>query len=88
MADFTADQAAVVRITRTEPGRWDLTLVSVSGVDMGRGLYLFDASQDDAEDEAAAAADFAREHGFRFDTDAVQADGADTFWAPVVPLDA
>ncbi len=60
MADFTAAQAAVVRIERAEEGRWDLTVISDSGVKMGHGVYLFDAAHDDAEDEQAAALDFVR----------------------------
>lgn len=87
MSDFTAAQAAVVRIVRTEEGRWDLTVISDSGVDMGRGVYLFDAEQDDAQDEIAAAAEFVREYGFRFESDAVQSEGPDAFWAPLLPVD-
>ncbi|PZF56700.1 hypothetical protein DEJ23_09030 [Curtobacterium sp. MCSS17_008] len=88
MADFTAAQAAVVRIERAEEGRWDLTVISDSGVRMGHGVHLFDAGSDDAEDERAAALDFVREYGFRFERDAVVADGPDAFWAPLLPLDA
>ncbi|MEJ8284835.1 hypothetical protein ACVKXF_003519 [Curtobacterium sp. PvP017] len=87
MADFTAAQAAVVRIERAEEGRWDLTVISDSGVKMGHGVYLFDAAHDDAEDEQAAALDFVREYGFRFERDAVQADGPDAYWAPLLPSD-
>ncbi len=87
MADFTAAQAAVVRIERAEEGRWDLTVISDSGVKMGHGVYLFDAAHDDAEDEQAAALDFVREYGFRFERDAVQADGAGVYWAPLLPSD-
>lgn len=86
MADFTAAQAAVVRIERAEEGRWDLTVISDSGVRMGHGVYLFDAGSDDAEDEQAAALDFVRGYGFRFESDAVVADGPDAFWAPLLPL--
>ncbi|GAA3333578.1 hypothetical protein LQK89_03535 [Curtobacterium sp. C1] len=88
MADFSAAQAAVVRIERAEPGRWDLSVISDAGVAMGHGVYLFDAAQDDAEDEQAAALDFVREYGFRFERDAVVADGPDAFWAPLLPADA
>ncbi|WP_412872665.1 hypothetical protein [Curtobacterium flaccumfaciens] len=87
MADFTASQAAVVRIERSEQGRWDLSVISDAGVSMGHGVYLFDAAQDDAEDEQAAALDFVRDYGFRFERDAVQADGPDAFWAPLLPSD-
>jgi len=87
MADFTDSQAAVVRIERAEEGRWDLTLISDAGVRMGHGVYLFDAAQDDVEDEQAAALEFAREQGFRFEPDAVVADGDDAFWAPLLPLE-
>ncbi len=48
-------------------------------------MYLFDAAQDDAEDEQAAALDFVREYGFRFERDAVVADGPDAFWARCCP---
>lgn len=58
MSDFSADQAAVVRIERSEEGRWDLTLVSDSGVAIGHGVHLFDRSQDDGVDELAAAQQF------------------------------
>jgi hypothetical protein len=88
MADFTAAQAAVVRIERAEEGRWDLTLISDSGVRMGHGVHLSDAASDDPADEQAAALDFVREYGFRFEADAVTADGPDVFWAPLLPLDA
>lgn len=88
MADFTAAQAAVVRIERAEEGRWDLSVISDSGVVMGHGVYLFDAAHDDAEDEQAAALDFVREYGFRFERDAVVSDGPDAFWAPLLPVDA
>jgi len=54
---------------------------------MGHGVYLFDADHDDAEDEQAAALDFVRDYGFRFERDAVQADGPDAFWAPLLPSD-
>ncbi len=84
MADFTADQAAVVRITRSEPGRWDLTVVSDSGVAMGRGVHLFDAAQDDEMDEIAAAREFVGQYGFDFAADSVQEEAPDTFWAPLV----
>jgi hypothetical protein len=87
MADFTASQAAVVRIDRSEQGRWDLSVISDAGVAMGHGVYLFDADHDDAEDEQAAALDFVRDYGFRFERDAVQADGPDAFWAPLLPSD-
>lgn len=87
MADFTASQAAVVRIERSEQGRWDLSVISDAGVTMGHGVYLFDAAQDDAEDEQAAALDFVRDYGFRFERDAVQPDGPDAFWAPLLPSD-
>lgn len=87
MADFTAAQAAVVRIERAEEGRWDLTVISDSGVQMGHGVYLFDAAHDDAEDEQAAALDSVRGYGFRFERDAVQADGPDAYWAPLLPSD-
>ena len=87
MADFTAAQAAVVRIERAEEGRWDLSVISDSGVAMGHGVYLFDAAHDDAEDEQAAALEFAREQGFRFEPDAVVTDGDDAFWAPLLPLE-
>lgn len=87
MADFTAAQAAVVRIERAEEGRWDLTVISDAGVKMGHGVYLFDAAHDDAEDEQAAALDFVREYGFRFERDAVQADGPGALWAPLLPSD-
>ncbi|MCA5924590.1 MULTISPECIES: hypothetical protein [Curtobacterium] len=87
MSDFTAAQAAVVRIERAEEGRWDLTIISDSGVKMGHGVYLFDAAHDDAQDEQAAALDFVRDYGFRFERDAVQADGPDAFWAPLLPSD-
>ncbi|WFR68271.1 hypothetical protein P9139_08440 [Curtobacterium flaccumfaciens] len=86
MADFTADQAAVVRIERAEEGRWDLSVISDSGVRMGHGEYLFDAD-DDAAGEQAAALDFVRQHGFRFEPEAVVADGPDAYWAPLLPLD-
>ncbi|AIV39521.1 MULTISPECIES: hypothetical protein [unclassified Curtobacterium] len=86
MADFTAAQAAVVRIERAEEGRWDLTLVSDSGVRMGHGVHLPDAASDDAEDERVAALDFVRGYGFRFEADAVVTDGPDAFWAPLLPL--
>lgn len=88
MADFTAAQAAVVRIERAEEGRWDLTVISDSGVRMGHGEYLFDAAHDDAAGERAAALDCVRGYGFRFEPDAVVEDGADAFWAPLLPLDA
>lgn len=84
MADFTADQAAVVRITRTEEGRWDLAVVSDSGVAMGRGVYLFDAEHDDEMDEIAAAREFVGQYGFDFAPDTVQEEAPDTFWAPLV----
>ena len=84
MADFTADQAAVVRIVRSGVGRWDLTVVSDSGVDMGHGVYLFDASQDDEMDEIAAAREFVEQYGFDFAPDSVQEEAPDTFWAPLV----
>jgi hypothetical protein len=84
MSDFTAAQAAVVRIERAEEGRWDLTVVSDSGVPMGHGVHLFDASQDDAQDEVAAAAAFVGQYGFRFEPDAVVQDGPDVFWAPLL----
>lgn len=87
MADFTAAQAAVVRIERSEEGRWDLTIVSDSGVPMGHGVYLFEADRDDEQDEVAGAAEFVGEYGFRFDADSVVADGADAFWAPLLPKD-
>jgi hypothetical protein len=83
MSDFTADQAAVVRIERAEEGRWDLTIVSDSGVPMGHGVHLFDRTQDDGIDELAAAADFVGGYGFRFDGEAVQPDGPDAYWAPL-----
>lgn len=84
MADFTADQAAVVRITRSEEGRWDLAVVSDSGVVMGRGVYLFDAAHDDEVDEIAAAREFVGQYGFDFAPDTVQEEAPDTFWAPLV----
>ncbi|MFZ6990339.1 hypothetical protein ACO0E1_00470 [Curtobacterium sp. RRHDQ66] len=87
MADFTEAQAAVVRIERAEPGRWDLSVISDSGVKMGHGVYLFEPDRDDAQDEIAGAADFVRDYGFRFEADAVVADGPDAFWAPLLPLD-
>ncbi|OII15922.1 hypothetical protein BIU97_00030 [Curtobacterium sp. MCBA15_009] len=87
MADFTAAQAAVVRIERAEEGRWDLSLISDSGVAMGHGVYLFDADHDDAEDEQTAALDFVREYGFRFERDAVQTEALGVFWAPLLPAD-
>jgi hypothetical protein len=87
MADFTADQAAVVRIERAEEGRWDLSVISDSGVRMGHGEYLFDAADDDAASEQAAALDFVRGYGFRFEPDAVVADGPDAYWAPLLALD-
>ncbi|WP_144763035.1 hypothetical protein [Curtobacterium sp. 9128] len=87
MADFTEAQAAVVRIERAEPGRWDLSVISDSGVAMGHGVYLFESDQDDAQDEVAGAAEFVREYGFRFEADAVVADGPDAFWAPLLPID-
>ncbi|MBT2501264.1 hypothetical protein [Curtobacterium sp. ISL-83] len=86
MADFTDSQAAVIRIERAEEGRWDLTLISDAGVRMGHGVYLFDASQDDDEDELEAAAEFVRDQGLSFERDAVVADGPDAFWAPLVPV--
>ena len=88
MADLTAAQAAVVRIERAEEGRWDLSVISDSGVAMGHGVYLFDAAHDDAEDEQAAAADFVQQYGFRFEREAVVADGPDAYWAPLLPSDA
>jgi hypothetical protein len=87
MADFTEAQAAVVRIERAEPGRWDLSVISDSGVTMGHGVYLFEPDRDDAQDEIAGAAEFVRDYGFRFEADAVVADGPDAFWAPLLPLD-
>jgi hypothetical protein len=88
MSDFTAAQAAVVRIERAEEGRWDLSVISDSGVRMGHGEYLFQADQDDAQSEIAAAAEFVRGYGFRFESDAVVGDGPDAFWAPLLPLNA
>ncbi|QWS32523.1 hypothetical protein [Curtobacterium aetherium] len=85
MSDFTAAQAAVIRIERAEEGRWDLSVVSDSGVVMGHGVHLFDRSQDDGVDELAAAAEFVSGYGFRFEGDAVQHDGPDAFWAPLIP---
>ncbi|MFJ3382435.1 hypothetical protein ACIPJ2_18725 [Curtobacterium sp. NPDC090217] len=87
MADFTEAQAAVVRIERAEPGRWDLSVISDSGVTMGHGVYLFEPDRDDAQDEIAGAAEFVRDYGFHFEADAVVADGPDAFWAPLLPLD-
>jgi len=87
MADFTAAQAAVVRIERAEEGRWDLTVISDSGVRMGHGVHLSDDAAD-VDDERAAALAFVREYGFRFEADAVTPDGPDAFWAPLLPLDA
>lgn len=84
MSDFSADQAAVVRIERSEEGRWDLTLVSDSGVAIGHGVHLFDRSQDDGVDELAAAQQFVGGYGWRFEGDAVQQDGSDAFWAPLI----
>ncbi|KTR04527.1 hypothetical protein [Curtobacterium luteum] len=84
MADFTADQAAVVRIARTEEGRWDLAVVSDSGVVMGRGVYLFDAEHDDEMDEITAAREFVGQYGHDFAPDTVQEEAPDTFWAPLV----
>ncbi len=84
MADFTADQAAVVRITRSEEGRWDLAVVSDSGVVMGHGVYLFDAAHDDEEDEVAAAREFVGQYGFDFSADSVQEEAPEVFWAPLV----
>jgi hypothetical protein len=88
MSDFTAAQAAVVRIERSEEGRWDLSVISDSGVAMGHGVYLFDAAHDDGEDEQAAAQDFVQQYGFRFERDAVVADGPDAYWAPLLASDA
>jgi|GEM_PF-2344090 len=88
MADFTASQAAVVRIERAEEGRWDLSVISDSGVRMGHGEYLFDAADDDAAGEQAAALDFVRDYGFRFEPEAVVSDGPDAYWAPLLPIDA
>ncbi len=87
MADFTADQAAVVRIARSEEGRWDLSVVSDSGVVMGHGVYLFDAAHDDEMDEIAAAREFVGQYGFDFSADSVQEEAPDVFWAPLVAAD-
>ena len=84
MSDFTAAQAAVVRIERAEEGRWDLTVVSDSGVPMGHGVHLFGQGEDDEMDEITAAAEFVRQYGFRFEADSVVQDGPDAFWAPLL----
>jgi hypothetical protein len=54
---------------------------------MGHGEYLFDEADDDAAGEQAAALDFVRGYGFRFEPDAVVADGPDAYWAPLLALD-
>jgi hypothetical protein len=83
MTDIDAE-AAVIRIERAEEGRWDLTLLTASGIAIGHGVHLFDESQDDPQDEISAARAFAQEHGFEFAADEIHEDGPDAFWVRIV----
>jgi hypothetical protein len=84
MTDMDA-AASIIRIERTEEGRWDITVLTESGVAVGHGEYLFEAEQDDDRDEVEAVRSFAVEHGFVLEDGAMHEDGPDAFWARIVP---